>query len=56
MTKKALKVNTASGATLGLIGIVPLKLNINDQNLKEHLNLGLYFTQRCRIRIDWNMY
>ena len=66
MIKKHLKVNMASGATLGPIGIIPLELNIDDQNflhnfvvctkLKYHLVLGLNFTQRYRTGLDWDMY
>ena len=33
MIKKTLKVNTASGTTLGPIGIAPLELSIDDHNL-----------------------
>ena len=36
MIKKPLKVNTASGGTLGLIGIAPLKLNIDNQNFAHN--------------------
>ena len=66
MIRKPLKVNTASGATWGLIGIAPLELNIDEQNfvhdfivctkLKHHLILVLNFAQRYRIGIDWKMY
>ena len=66
MMKKPLKVNTASGATLGPIGIAPLELNMDDQNfaqnsvvytkLKHHLILGLDFAQRYRIGIDLDKY
>ena len=65
MIKKPLKVNTASRTTLGPIGIAPLELNIDDKkivhnfimctNLKQHLILGLDFTQRYRIGIDWDI-
>ena len=33
MIKKPLKVNTASGSTLGPIGIACLELKIDDQNV-----------------------
>ena len=66
MIKKPLKVNTASGTTLGPIQIAPLELNTDDQNfvhnfvvctkLKQHLILGLDFAQRYRIGMDWDMY
>ena len=66
MIRKSLKVNTKSRATLGPIGIAPLELNTDDQNflhnfivctkLKQHPILGLDFTQRYRIGIDWNIY
>ena len=66
MIKKPLKVNTASRATLGPIRITPLELIIDDQNfvhnfvvctkLKQHVILGLDFTQRYRIGLDWDMY
>ena len=66
MVRKPLKVNTASGGTLGPIGIAPLELNIDDQNfvysfivctkLKQHLILRLDLAQRCRIGIDWEKY
>ena len=66
MMKKTLKVNSASGATLGPEGIAPLELNIDDQTfvhnfvvcakLKKHLILGLEFAQRYRIGIYWDMY
>ena len=51
MIKKPLKVNIASGTTLGPVGIAPLELNIDEQNfvhdfivctkLKHHLILIL---------------
>ena len=66
MIKKPLKVNTASRAILGPIGIAPLGLNINDQNFvhnfivctksKDHLISGLDFTQRYSLGKDWGMY
>ena len=66
MIKKPLKVNTVRRATLRPIGIASLELNIDNQNfthnilvcskLKQHQILGLHFTQRYRIGIDWDMY
>ena len=66
MIKKILKVNAASRATIGPIGITPLELSIDYQHfehnfvvctkLKQHLILGLDFTQRYRIRLDWDIY
>ena len=51
MIKKSLKINTASGTTLGLTGITPVELNIDNQivvnnfvictKLKQPLILGL---------------
>ena len=65
MIKKPLKVNTAGGATLGPIGIALIEVSIDDHNfvhnfivctqLKKHLILGLDFTQRYRIGIDWDI-
>ena len=62
LIRKPLKVNSASGATLGPIGIAPLDLNIKDQTfthnfiawtrLKQHLLLGLNFALRYKIEID----
>ena len=58
-------MNTVSGATLGPIGIAPLDLNIDDQNLvynfvvctklRQHLILVLDFAQRYRTGLDWDM-
>ena len=66
MIKTSLKVDTASRATLGPIGIAPLELSIDYQNfahifivctkLKQHLILGLDIAQRYRIGTDWDMY
>ena len=61
-----MKVNTASRATLGPIGIAPLDLNIETQNflthnfivctkLKQNLILGLNFAQRYKIGIYWDI-
>ena len=62
MIRNPLKVNTASGPTLGPTGIAPLDLNIEEQNfthnfivctkLKQHLILGLDFAQRYKIGIN----
>ena len=64
--QKSLKVNTASGTTLGPIGITSLELNIDDQisvhnfiictKLKQALFLGHNVAQRYRIGIDWDIY
>ena len=61
LIRKPLKVNIASGATLGPIGIAPLHLNIEEQNfthnfivctkLKQNLILGLHFAQRYKTGI-----
>ena len=66
MIQKSLKVNTASGTTLGPIGITSLELNIDDQicvhnfiictKLKQPLIMGLNFAQRYQIGMDWDMY
>ena len=60
--RKPLKVNTLSGATLAPIGTALLDSNTDDQNfmhnfvvctkLKQHLILGLDFSQRYRTGID----
>ena len=57
-------MNTASGATLGPIGVPSFDFNLEEQNfthnfivctkLKQHLILGLNFAQRNKISIDWN--
>ena len=66
MIKRSLKVNITIGDTLGPIGIAPLALNIDDQNivynfvvctkLKQHIILGLDFAQRYGVGINWDMY
>ena len=58
-------MNTASGTTLGQIGIYPSKLNIDDQicvhnfiictKLKQPLIFRLNFNQRYWTGIDWDM-
>ena len=58
-------MNTASGATLGPIGISPLDFNIEEQNsahnfimctkLKQNLIVGLSFVQRYKIGIYWDI-
>ena len=63
LIRKPLKVNTASGATLGPIGIAPFFENTDKQNcthnfivgtkLKQQLILGLDFAQRYKMSIDW---
>ena len=63
--RKPLKVYTASGASLGPIGIATLDLNIEKPNftyelivctkLKQHLILGIDFAQRCKIGIQWDI-
>ena len=65
LIRKTLKVNTASGATLGPISIAPLEVNIEEKNfthnfivctkLKQHLILGLDVAQRYKIGIDWEI-
>ena len=62
----SLHVNTASGTTLDLTGIVPLILDINDHTsvhnlltstkLKQLLIMQLDFVQRYRPGIDWDAY
>ena len=57
-------MNPASTATLGLIGIAPLDLNVEEQNcthnfivcakLKHYFILGLESAQRCIIAVDWD--
>ena len=61
LIRKPLKVKTTSGATLGPIGIAPLDLDTEEQNiihnfivcikLKQNLILGLDFAQRYKIGI-----
>ena len=65
MIRKSLKVNTASGATLGPIEIAPLEFNKDTQNfvhnfivctkLKQYLILGPDFAHRYRVGIDWDI-
>ena len=66
MIKISLKVNTASGTTLGPIRIAPLEVNMKSQifvcnfiicsKLKQPLSLELAFSHRYRIGIDLDMY
>ena len=60
-------MNTASGTTLGPIGgLVSLTLDINDQTfvqiliickkMKQPLIMGLDFSQRYKLDIDWDAY
>ena len=65
LIRKPLKVNIASGATLGPAKIAQLNLNGEQQNfthnfivctkLKQHLILGLDFAERYKISIDWDI-
>ena len=58
-------MNTTSQATLGPIGIAPPDGNVDEQNfmynfivctkLKQNLILGLDFTQRYKIGINWDI-
>ena len=66
MTQKSIKLNTASGTTLGPIGTDPLEFNIDNHifvhnfivctKLKQPLILGLHFAQRYRKNIDLDVY
>ena len=55
MIKKPLKVNTASGGMLGPIGIAPLELNIDDQNVVHNFIMcmklkNIYFCDLILLR------
>ena len=66
MTRKSLQVKTASGITVGPIGIVPLILDINDhtfahnfitcKKLKQPLIVGLALAQRYKIGVEWDAF
>ena len=62
--KKTLWVNTANGATLDPKGLTKLTMNIEEHSfrhnfiictkLKQPLIIGLGFSQRYSLGVDWN--
>ena len=66
ITCKSVQVNSASGLTLGSIGIVPLILDMVNHTsvhnfiictkLKQSLITGLGIAQRYKIGVDWDAY